>query len=227
MECRTIVGDKDIHLCPILMAAIDAGLIVGVERILLFDRDSRTFFYTKILSQTIQKSIGEMDFSRVLEENNDFKVEDISDSYIWDQTSSPFSSRLSMNVCLSEPRRLYVNFQATPINLNDGAVRILLCSLRFSAKRECNIIFSDRSDNRFWRYDFQRKVFREMESYSFSEMQLDMLRLSRIGYSISDISSILHRSKDTIKLYRKQVFEQLGVSSIEEAISLSEIHHLI
>lgn len=44
MECRTIVGDKDIHLCPILMAAIDAGLIVGVEGILLFDRDSRTFF---------------------------------------------------------------------------------------------------------------------------------------------------------------------------------------
>lgn len=227
MDCRTIIDEQGIHLCPILNAAIHAGLIVGAEGILLFDRNSRKFFYTKILSRTIQDSIGERDFSEVLENNNDFKIQDISNTDIWKQASSPFSSRLSMNICLSEPKKLYVNFQATPINLDEGPIRVLMCSLRFSARKECNIIFSDRQNNRFWRYDFNQKTFLEIESYSFSEIQLDMLRLSRIGYSIGDISKTLHRSRDTIKLYRKQVYEQLGVSSIEEAISLSEIHHLI
>lgn len=227
MECSALVNGQELQLCPQISAAIHAGLIVGTEGILLFDRERKDFVYTKILSRGIQKAIGKKSFVEILEANNTFTILDLNSANVWDKASNPYSSRLSMNVCISKPLELYINFQATPLYLGGDSVQILLCSLRFSAIRACNIIFSDRERHDFWKYDFRQKVFVEIDNYSFSEIQLEMLRLSRMGYGVDEISKILHRSRDSIKLYRKQVFDQLCVSSIEEAIAMCEIHHLL
>lgn len=132
-----------------------------------------------------------------------------------------------MNICVSQKDEFYVNVQATPINLGVGAVRFLLCFIRFSAIKELNVLFSDRSSGRYWVYDTKLKEFVEDSRFILPKSVLEMLRLSRMGHSVDDIANIMHRSRDTVKMYRKQAFDKLNVGSIEEAIAMCDLHHLI
>lgn len=55
-----------------------------------------------------------------------------------------------------------------------------------------------------------------------SDLEVEMLSLSSRGYSIDEIAKMMKRSIPTVKHYRKQVFERLGVDNVAHAIAVAD-----
>lgn len=55
-----------------------------------------------------------------------------------------------------------------------------------------------------------------------SDLELEMLSLSSRGYSVDEIARMLHRSPDTVRYYRKQVFARLGVDNVAHALAVAD-----
>lgn len=79
----------------------------------------------------------------------------------------------------------------------------------------------------YWLYDRENKKWKATSRLEFSEAEKEVLRLSAMGFTMNEIADEIHRSFDTIKAYRKSLFEKLGVDNISEAISYAMNHRLI
>lgn len=55
-------------------------------------------------------------------------------------------------------------------------------------------------------------------SIAISELQKEILYLIKKGKSETEISQIIHKSKDTVKYHKKVIIRKLGVSNINQAI---------
>ena len=63
-----------------------------------------------------------------------------------------------------------------------------------------------------------------MKRPELKDMEKDVLKLSAMGYTMNEIAGEVNRSFDTVKSYRKSLFEKLGVNNITEAISFAMNH---
>lgn len=55
-----------------------------------------------------------------------------------------------------------------------------------------------------------------------SDHEAEMLLLSSRGYTVTEIAAILHRSPDTVRYYRKQVFDRLGAENVSHALAIAD-----
>lgn len=227
MNCKTSYDKLGLHLCPSMQALLHASAIVGSEGLLIYDRAQKRFIETEIYSQAIRGELAGRDLGEVIEELNSFRILDINQANVWSHAENPYDGQLSLNVCLDPQRSFYINLQVTPINLGETGVRFLLCSLHFAVKRELNIMFFDRVGGSVWRYELTPKTFVQEKRHLPQGRALEILRLARMGYSERRCAELLHLSPETIKSYRKTIYRCLDVTSIEEAISYCELHHLI
>lgn len=74
------------------------------------------------------------------------------------------------------------------------------------------------SDN-FWKYSFVRHEWKEYKEISLKEEELDALRLSIEGHTMTEISDMMCRSVDSVKFYKRGAFGKLGVANISEALA--------
>ena len=63
-----------------------------------------------------------------------------------------------------------------------------------------------------------------MKRPELKDMEKDVLKLSAMCYTMNEIAGEVNRSFDTVKSYRKSLFEKLGVNNITEAISFAMNH---
>ena len=54
-----------------------------------------------------------------------------------------------------------------------------------------------------------------------------MLVLSSRGYSVGEIAEKMHKSEDTVKLCRKQLFDKLDAGNITEAMAYAVNYGLL
>ncbi len=55
----------------------------------------------------------------------------------------------------------------------------------------------------------------------------EMLVLSSRGYSVGEIAEKMHKSEDTVKLCRKQLFDKLDAGNITEAMAYAVNYGLL
>ena len=56
-----------------------------------------------------------------------------------------------------------------------------------------------------------------------SDNELTMLRLSLQGYSLEDIGQLMYKSTESVKYYRRQVYQKLGANNIAEEIGRAHV----
>lgn len=78
-----------------------------------------------------------------------------------------------------------------------------------------------------WTFNMQSKKWKKMLRPELKDIERDVLKLSAMGYTMNDIANEINRSFDTVKSYRKSLFEKLNVQNIAEAISYAKNHRLI
>lgn len=75
-------------------------------------------------------------------------------------------------------------------------------------------------------YSWSDNKWMEQEHIALSAEEQTMLRLSMQGFTVEKIANIMCRSVNTVKFYRKQVFQKFNVKSISEAIAYA-IHNCL
>lgn len=122
-----------------------------------------------------------------------------------------------------------INHQATPLRLTEnGKVWLVLCSVSISSGNESgNIIMSENKMKTSWVYNKVAEKWKKMPHPKLKDIEMDVLKLSAMGYTMNEIADKVNRSFDMVKVYRKGLLEKLGVKNIVEAINYAKTHKII
>ena len=71
----------------------------------------------------------------------------------------------------------------------------------------------------FINYSSQVESSEELAFVELTDNERTMLGFAECGYSVSEIASMMSRTEDTVKFYRRQIFKKLEVDTIAEAVS--------
>lgn len=113
-----------------------------------------------------------------------------------------------------------INHSLTPILLTqEGKVWLALCTVSISTKnKKGNVIIRNYNDAECFEYSFFEHSWHKTEIPILSKEEKQVLLLSAQGYTTSDISKKMHKSVDTIKTYKRRLFDKLDVHNTTEAL---------
>lgn len=209
-------------------AMFAAASKLGFDALCIYDRQMHSIEKMEINSLSLRCILSEQSLLHIIDVNNGFTTIDIRNAQPWQLVQSPYNAILSMNVCIDRQRNLFVNFQAIPIQIGcGGMLRYLLCSINLSVRTQKNIILRDKITQKLWRYSEVEKAFYKVQRVELREHEIEVLRLCKLGYDAGKIAQILHKSLDTIKGYKRSIFEKLQVVDTASAIAYASLHHLI
>jgi DNA-binding CsgD family transcriptional regulator len=126
-------------------------------------------------------------------------------------------------------KKMLVRHTLTPLMLTEnGKIWLALCSITPSIKNKAgNLVLKKEHEQWFYTYSLTIHKWSKKESVTLTETEKDILRLSLQGYTMKDMSSILFKSLDTIKAYKKHIFKKLEVRNITEALSYAINYKLL
>lgn len=207
-----------------------ANSTMFADALFLYDRELNDLILSDVHSASIAELLEEHGgILKLIKENNNFTVQDISRASCWSLAENPNNGRLSVNVCLDMRRSFFVNFQVVvlPWDKQGEAVRYLLCSLHYSSRRESDAHFIDREGGKLWKYHTERKRFELLDIVPLTEQELDFIRLCRMDYKQQQIASLMHKSTETISYYKRRICEKMNLPSIDACIAFCEHYHII
>lgn len=124
---------------------------------------------------------------------------------------------------------LLINHKITPFRLTkEGKIWLTFCAVSFSSHSNAgNLEIIRKGCSSRWTYSLENKKWKESKEVELKETEKSVLRLSAQGYTMNEISERLFKSIDTIKSYKRELFEKLEVDNIVEAISCAVNKNLI
>ncbi|NSL85278.1 response regulator transcription factor [Chitinophaga solisilvae] len=114
-----------------------------------------------------------------------------------------------------------INHKLTPLLMTpDGNMWKALCIVSISHHQTAGHarIYRQHSAD-VWKLDVKQRRWRKSRKPALTERETAVLRLHAQGLTISQIAEKLFVSPDTVKYYRRRIFERLEVNSIVEALS--------
>jgi DNA-binding NarL/FixJ family response regulator len=102
-----------------------------------------------------------------------------------------------------------------------------MCIVSLSSHKTIgHVEFHKKGLSNYWKYSFEGHRWKECEGVSLKEDEIEVLRLSAAGLTMVEIAEKMCRSLDSIKFYKRNAFDKLGVANITEAISRAELNKL-
>ena len=121
---------------------------------------------------------------------------------------------------LNSDRKILINHKLTPLALmSDARVWLALCLVAASTHTSPGHVEMHRVGSPdYFEYNRLTRRWDKRRMPKLTEGEKSVIRLSIQGFTMSEIADRMCLSPDTIKKYRKQIFEKLGVRNISEAI---------
>lgn len=115
---------------------------------------------------------------------------------------------------------MLINHKITPLRLTkEGKIWLTFCSVSLSSHTNAgNLEVMHNGHNTRWTYNLESKKWKEGKEIELKDVEKNVLKLSAQGYTTNEIAERLYKSIDTIKSYKRNLFEHLGVNNISEAI---------
>lgn len=122
-----------------------------------------------------------------------------------------------------EGRNVLINHKITPLFLtDDGKIWLALCTASLSShSKSGNIEAIRKGFNVRWKYSLEKHRWSESMGIELKDHEKEVLFLSAQGFTMSEISERMFKSLDTIKGYKRQIFEKLAVENITEAVKMA------
>ena len=116
-----------------------------------------------------------------------------------------------------------INHKLTPLFLNkNGAVWKSLCIVSLSHNQHAgNVAIHKQGSDLFWKLDIAQKTWIAGKKSKLKEKELEMLRLYAQGLTIHQIAEKMFVSPDTVKYYRRKIFETFEVKNFTEALAFA------
>ncbi len=123
-----------------------------------------------------------------------------------------------------------VNKHGKPILVNHKLTPLFLTSRKKMWKAMCivsishhafagNVVISKQNSDARWQLDTETKRWHKSEKPQLTEREVEILRLYAQGLTIEQIAKQISVTPDTVKYYRRRIFDVLDVSSIVKALS--------
>ena len=121
---------------------------------------------------------------------------------------------------LNEGKKILINHKMTPLALtSDGRIWLSLCIVSASTHTEAgHIEMHHVGSSEYFEYNETTHRWIKKRMPTLTDGEKSVLTLSIQGYTMSEIADKIYLSPDTIKKYRKHIFQKLEVRNISEAI---------
>lgn len=126
-------------------------------------------------------------------------------------------------------RKVLINHKLTPIILSkDGRIWIALCVVSISPQSTPgHVEIHIEGERKYWIYDLDFHKWREKEMIHLNEEEKQVLTLCSQGLTMKEIADNMCKSIDTIKYYRRNVFDKIGIKNITEALTFATTYKLL
>ncbi|BAV04256.1 regulatory protein, luxR family [Filimonas lacunae] len=128
-----------------------------------------------------------------------------------------------------DDRQILINHKLTPLFLtSEGKLWKAMCIVSISHHKSAgNIcIYKDGTDD-VWKLELKNTVWSKSEKPKLTEREIEVLQLHAQGLTINEIAEKLFVVPDTVKYYRRRIFERLQVESMTEALSYAVSNKII
>lgn len=118
---------------------------------------------------------------------------------------------------------ILINHKLTPLFLSEnGSVWKSLCIVSISHNKNAgNVVIHKQGSDVFWTLDLLEKVWIAENKSKLKGKELEILRLYAQGLTINQIAERIFVSSDTVKYYRRKIFDAFGVKNFTEALSFA------
>ena len=125
--------------------------------------------------------------------------------------------------------RFLINHKMTPFALaDDGRLWLAMCVVSLSSYSEPgHIEMRKKGAPTYWEYSLDHHLWITRDTVVLRPQERQVLILSAQGLTVAQIAEKMCRSVDTIKTYKRVMFERLGTRSITEALTLATNSGLI
>lgn len=125
--------------------------------------------------------------------------------------------------------KILINHQITPLKLDSmGNVWLALCLVSLAPTQEVGVAYMTAVNlNTIWKFSLKSGRWKQIDSIVLNEYEKAVIRLANRGLSVGEIANEINRSEDSVKGYRKNLFQKLGVGNISEAIAVATHRRLI
>jgi DNA-binding CsgD family transcriptional regulator len=132
-----------------------------------------------------------------------------------------YSITYDFHLLNSDGSKTLINHKLTPLLLTrDKRMWKAMCIVSISRhKRPGNIHIYKQGSNEMWELDLKDRRWHKSEKPQLTRREIEVLRLHAQGLSINEIAEKVFVTPDTVKYYRRQIFDRLNVSTIAEALS--------
>ena len=121
-----------------------------------------------------------------------------------------------------------IHHKLTPLLLFNGRIWLAVCTVSLSSRKEAgHIVLRTLGKPHYWEYALGRHRWEERQPIELKPDEKQILTLAAQGYAIKEIADQMNRATDTIKHYRRRIFEKLGVGSVTEALTFAANYGLL
>lgn len=139
------------------------------------------------------------------------------------ETKKDYSITYDFHLINKNGKNILINHKLTPLFLtSDHKMWKAMCIVSLAHRSQAGNVFIKRqgSDEQ-WELEPEKGIWRKSIKPTLSERELEVLRLHAQGLTINQIAEKIFVSPDTVKYYRRRIFERLSVSSIVEALAVA------
>lgn len=224
---------EDFYMQSTLIHIAEAFSRITYKSIFLLDYYKQEFLYVSnnplFLCGHTAKEVKKLGYSffleHVPEEEREMLIELNSNALkLWETFNDINKSQCYMSYHFhlkSGIKSNLVNQQITPILLtDDGKIRVVMCVVSLSSHKTIgHAEFHKKDFEHYWEYSFEKHDWEARKEIALNEQEVEVLKLSATGFTMTEIANKMCRSLHTIKFYKRNIFEKLGVTNISEAIS--------
>ncbi|MDE6536562.1 MAG: LuxR C-terminal-related transcriptional regulator [Muribaculaceae bacterium] len=126
-------------------------------------------------------------------------------------------------------RKRLVNHKWTPLILTkEGKIWLAICTISLAAVNEPgNVIMKRPGSGIFYQYSLHDHKWEKFNEIELTDNERDVLVLSTQGYTMTEIVNTICKAIDTVKTYKRHIFQKLNVKNIAEAVAYAQNHRLI
>ena len=143
---------------------------------------------------------------------------------------SQYTISYNFRIIQKESReKILINHQITPLKLDSmGNVWLALCLVSLAPTQEVGVAYMTAvNSNTLWQFSLKSGRWKQIDGIMLNEYEKAVVRLANRGLSVGEIANEINRSEDSVKGYRKNLFQKLGVGNISEAIAVATHRRLI
>lgn len=132
-----------------------------------------------------------------------------------------YSITYDFHLVNKEGKYILINHKLTPLFLtSDKKMWKAMCIVSLS-HHKCagNIRIYKQGSDEIWELDTENSIWRKSEKPKLTKREEEILRLHAQGLTINQIAERIFVAPDTVKYYRRRIFERLNASNMVEALS--------